>query len=137
MKDMAPHERSQVAVVVNPTAGRMAERVRGRVVDELEARFDAKVLITHARDAGIFIARELAEAGVPVVAAFGGDGHVNEVANGIAKTETSLAVIPGGTMNVFARALGVPLDPMSAVDFLSQRIDRQPRLVPLGRMDDR
>lgn len=83
------------------------------------------------------MAQEAAERGVPLVVAFGGDGHVNEVANGVAATDSSLGIIPGGTMNVFARSLGIPLEPLDAVDHLISSLDRPVRLVPLGRMDDR
>ena len=134
---MTPASNGGVAVVVNPTAGRMPGTLRERVTDELRRRFDAEVLTTHGRDAAIGIARELAEAGARLVIALGGDGHVNEIANGVVKTDTRLGVVPGGTMNVFARSLGVPLDPLTAVDHLEQAIDRDPKTVPLGRMDDR
>jgi YegS/Rv2252/BmrU family lipid kinase len=59
-------------------------------------------------------ARELAAAfaarGEPVVIAAGGDGTLNEVVSGLADTSTILGVIPAGTMNVFAREMGIPFD---------------------------
>ena len=124
-------------LIVNPNAGRLAESVRGDVIAALRARFDLEVYATTARDTGISIAQDVTEKEPVLVIAFGGDGHVNEVANGVAETESSLAIVPGGTMNVFARALGLPLDPFRAIDHLVDSLGTTPRRVHLGRMDDR
>ena len=124
-------------MIVNPNAGRLSDQVRKDVVAELRARFDVDALSTTARDTGIGIAAEAAAGGAKVVVAFGGDGHVNEVANGLAGTDSTLAIIPGGTMNVFARALGVPLEPNAAIDHLERNLGRPTRRVPLGKMNDR
>jgi diacylglycerol kinase family enzyme len=79
----------------------------------------------------------MADEGFPLIIAFGGDGHVNEVVNGVAGTKAALGVIPGGTMNVFARALELPLDPIEAVVRLGKAVESTPKTVPLGKMDDR
>ena len=126
-----------MTVIVNPNAGRLSDEIRKDVVAELRSRFDVDAYSTTARDSGIGLAADLARAGSPTIVAFGGDGHVNEVANGVAGTKASLAIIPGGTMNVFARALGVPLEPMQAIDHLEKLLGSTPRKVPLGRVNDR
>jgi YegS/Rv2252/BmrU family lipid kinase len=64
----------------------------------------------HAAD----LARVAVAAGVDVICAIGGDGTVNEVVNGMAGSDVSLAVIPTGTVNVLAIELGIPLDPPDA-----------------------
>ena len=51
-----------------------------------------------------------------MVIGYGGDGTLNEVATGIAGTDTALGVLPGGSTNVFARTLGLPNDPLEAVE---------------------
>ena len=134
---IAARGRPHAVLIVNPNAGRLSERIREEVVHELRARFDLEAYATTARDTGINLAAQAAENGARLVVAFGGDGHVNEVANGLAGTDSVLAVIPGGTMNVFARALGLPLDPKDAIDALVASLEREPRSVPLGRMDGR
>ena len=68
----------------------------------------------------------------------GGDGTLNEVATGIAGTETALGVLPGGSTNVFARTLGMPNDPVQAVELLANGIDAGdfPR-IGLGQVNGR
>lgn len=126
-----------VVLIVNPNAGRLTEQVRSDVIASLRARVRVDVYATTARDTGISIAQEIAESGEHLVIAFGGDGHVNEVANGVAATDSVLGIIPGGTMNVFARALGLPLDPFKAIERLVESRGNVPRTVPLGQMDER
>lgn len=129
--------RPPAVLIVNPNAGRLSERQREDVIAALGSRFRLEVVSTTARSTGIGLAADAAAAGETLVIAFGGDGHVNEVANGVAETEATLAIVPGGTMNVFARALGVPMDPFAAIEFIAERSPAEPRLVPLGQMDDR
>lgn len=124
-------------LIVNPNAGRLTERVREDVVTALGQRFNLDIYSTTARDKGISLAANAAASGVDLVIAFGGDGHINEVANGLAGTDSTLGIIPGGTMNVFARTLGIPRDPLQAVHHLLETGGRRHKRVPLGRMDDR
>ena len=133
---IAAGARPSAVLVVNPGAGRLSDDGRLEVVDEIRRLFRVEVYETPDRDAGIEIAAQAASAGAAAVIAFGGDGLVNEVANGVAGTATALAIVPGGTMNVFARALGLPTEPLAAVRSLAERWERT-RTVPLGRMDDR
>lgn len=129
--------RRPAALIVNPNAGRLTEQVRNDVIASLRARLKVDVYATTARDTGISIAQEVADAGEHLVIAFGGDGHVNEVANGVAGTDSVLGIVPGGTMNVFARALGLPLDPFRAIEHLANSVGTETRSVPLGQMDER
>jgi diacylglycerol kinase family enzyme len=134
---IAADHRPPAVLIVNPNAGRLTDDARAEAIDELDRRFRLEVFHTDARDSAIGIAAGAADDGAELVIAFGGDGHVNEVVNGIAGTDTALGLIPGGTMNVFARALGLPLDPMDAIERLAVSIPQPPRKVPLGKMDDR
>ena len=129
--------RPSAVLIVNPNAGRLPDAVRREVIAAMGARFRLETLHTHVRDAGIGLAREAAQAGAPLVVAFGGDGIVNEVANGVAGSDAALGIIPGGTMNVFSRALRIPQDPFFAIRHLYESLQRPPQAVPLGRMNDR
>jgi diacylglycerol kinase family enzyme len=134
---MISADRSEAILIVNPYAGRLTDAERDNVIAALDSRFALEVHHTTARDVAMKISRDAAGAGADLVIAFGGDGHVNEVANGVAGTDTILGIVPGGTMNVFARALGISNDPFAAVVNLERRVGSEPRRVPLGLMDDR
>ena len=64
---------------------------------------------TNQKGDGLRLARRAADAGYEVAIAVGGDGTINEVANGLAGTNTALGVIPAGTANVYAADVGIPL----------------------------
>jgi diacylglycerol kinase family enzyme len=73
-----------------------------------------------------------------VVVAFGGDGTVNEAANGLAGSDTPLTVLPGGSTNVYCRTLGIPEDVVDATEHLLRMADQfEPRRVDLGRVNGR
>ena len=122
-------------VLINPNARRFSKPLSVNVLQALRASFSLEVSSTTAPGGAIALAAEAAAAGVDLVIAWGGDGHVNEVANGLAGSSSCLGIIPGGTMDVFARALGIPRDALDAVACLSG--GRGERMVTLGRMDDR
>ncbi len=124
----------RVVLLVNPEAG-----MRPAAIERIEAALRAggatvETVPTTRRGDGIRIARRAAEAGADVLLACGGDGTLNEAVNGLAGTETALAVLPAGTVNVWAREIGIPLDPVRAVDLL-WRGER--RRVDLGRANGR
>lgn len=124
-------------LIVNPQAGRLTHSSREEVIAALSDPFTLEVVTTGAPAEAMTVAAAAAQRGAPLVIAFGGDGHVNEVANGLARTETTLAIVPGGTMNVFARSLQIPKSPIDAVAHLSGIAQDAPRSVPLGRTNDR
>jgi len=106
--------RRRVLVIVNPAAGR-GRRSRRRldgVVAALQQRGCAVVIRRTSAASGDAerLARE-AEPDFEVVVAAGGDGTLNEVANGLAGSDRALAVLPLGTANVLAREIGLPRDP--------------------------
>jgi diacylglycerol kinase family enzyme len=69
---------------------------------------------TNRRGHATRFAQDAATRDVDAVLALGGDGTLNEVANGLAGSATALGVLPGGSTNVFARAIGMENDPVAA-----------------------
>jgi len=90
-----------------------------------------QVVETNRRGHATRFAEDAARRGIDVVVAYGGDGTLNEVATGIATTETALAVLPGGSTNVFARTLGMPNDALEAIDLIIEALSRND-ISPIG-----
>lgn len=101
------------------------------------------MLQTEYRGHGAELAARAAEDGYDLVVAHGGDGTVNEIVNGLLARGVyagvpALGVVPGGSANVFARALGIDRDPVEATCQLLNAVHHgRSRLVGLGRADDR
>jgi diacylglycerol kinase family enzyme len=99
---------------------------------------DVEIVETNRRGHATRFAHDAARRGLDVVIGFGGDGTLNEVATGIAGTDTALGVLPGGSTNVFARTIGMPNDPVAAVELLVGGIDAHDfRPIGLGRVNGR
>jgi diacylglycerol kinase family enzyme len=92
---------------------------------------------TRARGHAIEIAREAAD-GYDVVITFGGDGTVNEAANGLAGSDVPLTCLPGGSANVFCKLLGIPGEIVDATQhLLALADDFVPRRIDLGEVEGR
>jgi diacylglycerol kinase (ATP) len=97
------------AFVLNPGRVRGAARVAaGCTAAATAAGWDSLVLETSAGDPGALLARRAVTAGAGLVFAVGGDGTVRACAEALAGTEVPLAIVPRGTANLAARALGIP-----------------------------
>ncbi|HEX8098925.1 MAG TPA: diacylglycerol kinase family protein [Actinomycetota bacterium] len=107
------------------------------IATALRSQFRVDEVETKGRGHATEVARRAVQDGIDVVAAFGGDGTVNEVVNGLAETDVRVAILPGGMANVFARSLGIPHDPVEATGFLLEHADDPPRRVPLARLGGR
>src|ERR671928_1549533 len=125
-------------VIVNPYATTVSDRLRNLVVYALQSRYSVEAIDTEKREHATQICREAAREGYDVVVAFGGDGTVNEAANGLVGSETPLTALPGGSTNVWCRTLGIPNDVVDATEHLLRMADDfRPRRVDLGRVEDR
>jgi diacylglycerol kinase family enzyme len=136
LPDRRPKRR--MLVIVNPYASTVSDRLKNLVVYALQGRYSVEAVDTQARSHATEICREAAAEGYDVVVAFGGDGTVNEAANGLAGSDTPLTALPGGSTNVFCRTLGVPNDVVDATEHLLGMADRfRPVRVDLARAGDR
>lgn len=101
------------------------------VHQRLARHHDVQVVETNRRGHATRFAQDAARRGIDVVVSFGGDGTLNEVATGIAGTDTALAVLPGGSTNVFARTIGLPNDALAAVDVIVDSLEHN-NITPIG-----
>lgn len=128
----------RMLVIVNPYATTVSDRLRSLVVHALRGRYEVDAVDTEAPGHATELCRRAAREGYDVVVAFGGDGTVNEAANGLVGTDTPLCCLPGGRANVWCRMLGMPADVVDATEhLLGLAEDWRPRPVDLARVNDR
>jgi diacylglycerol kinase family enzyme len=133
-----PASKRRMLIIVNPYATTVSDRLRHLVVYALQGRFEVDAVDTEARGHATELCREAAHEGYDVVVAFGGDGTVNEAANGLLGSPTPLCCLPGGSANVFGKMLGIPGDVVDATEhLLAMADDWQPRKVDLGVVNGR
>jgi YegS/Rv2252/BmrU family lipid kinase len=126
----------QIAVIFNPGAGESLTARQSLSDAEFETELlqtlrdlgrEAEIYYTTATDPGEGIAKELAARQTDLVLVVGGDGTIHSVARGLLGSETTLGIIPAGTMNNLAYCLGIPMDLKEAcallVDGVRRRID--------------
>ena len=128
----------RLLLVVNVAASAVTQRAREAVEQELGDHHDVTVVETTGRWHACSLARDGAADGFGAVVVFGGDGALNEAANGLVGTDTALAALPGGSTNVFARTIGLPNRPVPAARRVVAALDASSvRRVGLGRAGDR
>jgi diacylglycerol kinase family enzyme len=130
-------------LVVNPHATTTTAAGRDVIARAMAGEVKLDVVSTERRGHAAEVAEQAARDGIELVVAHGGDGTVNEVVNGVlAATDGHpggaldgplVGIVPGGSANVFARALGMPVDPMAATARLLELVERRTsKLVALG-----
>jgi len=130
--------KKRMLIIVNPYATTVSDRLKNLVVYALQARYEVEAVDTEAAEHAIEIGREARNGGYDIVVAFGGDGTLNEVANGLAGTDVPVSVLPGGSTNVVCRTLGIPNDVVDATEHLIGIADDfHPRKIDLGRCNGR
>ncbi|AYJ49277.1 diacylglycerol/lipid kinase family protein [Rhodococcus sp. P1Y] len=138
-------------LIVNPNATSTTPAARDLLAHALSSRVRVTVAHTTHRDHAAELARQAREDGIGLVIVHGGDGTVNEVINGLLGVPLptsmsavtigaipALAVVPGGSANVFARSLGIHADPVAATNQLIDLLAaRSRRTIGLGHCDNR
>jgi diacylglycerol kinase family enzyme len=135
-------------LVVNPRATTTSERQRDVLTRALGSDLKLDVVQTTQRDHAIELGAHAVETGLDLVVVLGGDGTINEIVNGLlgsgprdgaaAADAPALAVVPGGSTNVFSRALGIARDPVVATSELLEALRAgRSRRIGLGRVDER
>ncbi|HEX4205174.1 MAG TPA: diacylglycerol kinase family protein [Ktedonobacteraceae bacterium] len=136
--EIAPAQRKQqtsALLIANPTSGsyqQHAQQIKGTVTYLQQQGWQVELRLTQKAGDASNIAREAVQNGIDVVVATGGDGTINEVIQELAGSETALGVLPSGTVNVWAREVGIPLDNASARSVL---LNGQTRRVDLGKVN--
>ncbi|MBB6118707.1 diacylglycerol kinase family protein [Nocardiopsis algeriensis] len=126
--------------IMNPQATTSTPRTLDVILRTLASELDLTVAVTEYREHASELARKAAADGYEMVVSLGGDGTVNEVVNGLLSTPEGqmrpyYAAVPGGSANVFVRALGVSGDPVEAALTVLDAIRHgREREVNLGRV---
>ncbi len=128
----------RILLVVNAFASSVTARNTVVVHRELSRNNQVDIVETNRRGHATRFAQDAARRGLDVVIGFGGDGTLNEVATGVAGTDTALGVLPGGSTNVFARTIGMVNDPVVAARQLASGIAaRDIGRIGLGQVNGR
>jgi diacylglycerol kinase family enzyme len=130
--------RKRMLIIVNPYATTVSDRLKNLVVYALRGSYRVEAVETESRGHATALCRQAAREHYDVVVAFGGDGTVNEAANGLVGSDTPLSCLPGGRTNVYCRMLGIPTDVVDATEHLLRLTDDwRPRRVDVARVNDR
>jgi len=128
----------RVLLIVNASASSVTARSRVVIQKALASDHDLAVAETSRRGHAIRLAQGAASDGVGAVVVLGGDGTLNEAANGLVGSATALGVLPGGSTNVYARTIGMVNDPIEATAQLLSAVGRDSiRRVSLGEVNGR
>jgi len=125
-------------LLVNSAASSVTARTRVVIQKALSADHDVTMAETSRRGHASRLARGAAATGTRLVVVLGGDGTLNEAANGLAGTSCALAALPGGSTNVFARTIGTADDPVEATAGILEAIEGDSiRRIGLGSVNGR
>jgi len=129
--------KKNVLIILNPSAG--SKNPPLRLFNNLfhKANIEWDLVITKDRCDGICLAEKAVRDGVDIIAAYGGDGTVMEVASGLQGSNIPLAILPGGTGNILSVELGIPQNIEEACKLITQPEKSHIRSVDMGITNDK
>jgi diacylglycerol kinase family enzyme len=130
----------RLLLIVNASASSVTARARVVIHKSLAADHEVTLAETSRRGHATRLAQGAAATGTEAVIVLGGDGTLNEAANGLAGTGCALGVLPGGSTNVFARTIGMTNDPIEATGELLAALGTGPggiRTISVGNVNGR
>ena len=128
--------KKKILFVVNPISGVKKKLPIEQLVDTYldKSLFDSELYFTTCRGDAIIRSKKAVEDGFDIVAAVGGDGTINEVAQGLLGSNVALAVIPRGSGNGFANYFKIPHNPVGALNVINKK---RLRRIDVGKLNEK
>lgn len=117
----------KICFIINPISGIGRQKVIEKLVADLldTSIFEPALVYTEGPKHATLLAKKAAQEDFEIVVAVGGDGSVNEVANGLIGSRTAMGILPAGSGNGLARHLGIPMDLKKAMQILQKGTKQQ------------
>jgi diacylglycerol kinase (ATP) len=136
-ENITPTVSCKAVMIANPTAGGVSHNHRDfeeTLTFLRQHGWQVELWLTNGPGDARTLAQQAVEQHMTAVIASGGDGTINEIIQGLAGSDTALGILPGGTVNVWAREMGIPLGNVGAREIL---VHGQIRRIDLGRVNER
>lgn len=114
--------KTSICFIVNPISGMGKQKKIDRLIKKHldHSQFDYKILYTKGPKHATSLSQDAAQKGIDIIVAVGGDGSVNEVAQGMIGSRSMLGIIPTGSGNGLARHFAIPIQPSEAIQVINQ-----------------
>lgn len=114
-------EKNKIVFIINPISGTTEKDVLPGLIEKHidSEKFDIQIKFTEYAGHAHLLAKEYASEGYDIVVAVGGDGTINEIASGLAETNTALGILPCGSGNGLARHLMLPMNMKGALEIIN------------------
>ncbi|PKN85027.1 MAG: hypothetical protein CVU46_12420 [Chloroflexi bacterium HGW-Chloroflexi-8] len=129
-------EKKNIRIILNPSAGVKDPPLSLFNTIFKKAGYDYDIVMTKERGDGYRLSKRAILDGADIVAAYGGDGTVMEVASGLQNSKIPMAIFPGGTGNILSVELGIPHNFEAACNLVTQPESSRVRLIDLGSTND-
>ncbi len=128
--------KKKIRFIINPKSGiGKQKKIELLIAQHIDGtKFEHEICYSQAKAHAIELSREAAEQHYDVVVAVGGDGTINEVAQGLLHTQTAMGIMPAGSGNGLAHYLKIPLKPKKALDIINRL---NVRTIDTGSINDR